>query len=126
MADTVLNTIKAAIVPVVIKRGDTTVFTIPLYDPNNNNDPVDLSVYVGGFRAQVKVDEERTDKVIELLSSAPPEIVASGHELTFTITSTKAAVKYGRYVWDVEGLGAAESPQTIIEGTFEVSQDVSR
>ena len=124
MADTDFNTVHAAIVNVVIKRGDAVVFTIPLYDPNNNNDPVDLSGYTR-FLAQIKVDDGRETSLIELDSDSSPEIVQGGandHELTFTITSTKSAVKKGIHTWDVE----ADGDTTLIEGSFEVSQDVTR
>ena len=128
MADNIVNAIIAALVDVSIKRGDAAVFTIPLYDPNNANDPVDLSVY-SRFVAHVKIDKLRDSEVISLDSDVPPEIVQGGtddNELTFTITSTKSDVKYGKYVWDVEGIGGSQDPTTLIEGSFEVSQDVTR
>jgi len=121
MADTDYNAIVAALVNVVIKRGDAAVFTIPLYDPNNASAPVDLSVYTR-FVAQVKVDDGRETSIIELDSDVAPEIVQSSNELTFTVTSTKSTVNKGKYVWDVEADGNA----TLIEGSFEVSQDVTR
>ena len=124
MADNTYNAILAAIVDVVIKRGDAVTFTIPLYDPNNNNDPVDLSGYTR-FLAQIKVDSGRETSIMTLDSDVSPEIVQGGtddHELTFTITSTKSDVKTGKYVWDVE----ADGDTTLIEGSFEVSKDVTR
>jgi len=125
MADTDYNAILAALVNVVIKRGDAVEFTIPLYDPNSNNDPVDLSVY-SRFVAHVKIDSLRDTSVISLDSDSAPEIVQSGHELTFAVTKTKSDVKYGIYVWDVEGIGGPQDPTTLIEGSFEVSQDTAR
>lgn len=128
MADNIVNAIIAALVDVSIKRGDAAVFTIPLYDPNNNNAPVDLSVY-SRFVAHVKIDKLRDSEVISLDSDVASEIVQGGtddNELTFTITSTKSDVKYGKYVWDVEGIGGSQDPTTLIEGSFEVSQDVTR
>ena len=125
MAETNYNAIVAALVNVTLKRGDLTVFTIPLYDPNNNNAPVDLSVYTR-FLAQVKVDGQRDESVIVLDSDVAPEIVQVAHELTFTITTTKSTVNRGKYVWDVEGLTATDVPTTLIEGSFEISQDTTR
>ena len=128
MADTDYNAILAAIVNVVVKRGDAVVFTIPLFDPNNNNDPVDLSGY-SRFLAHVKIDSLRTTSIITLDSDASPEIVQGGandNELTFTITKTKSTVKADTYQWDVEAIGGSEDPTTVIEGSFEVSQDTTR
>lgn len=128
MADNIVNAVIAALVDVVIKRGDATVFTIPLYDPNNNNDPVDLSGYTQ-FVAHVKVDKFRETQILTLDSDSAPEIVQGGaddNELTFTITSSKSNVKCGKYVWDVEGIGGTQDPTTLVEGSFEVSQDITR
>lgn len=127
MADEPLNTVKAALVDVVIKRGDTTIFAIPLYDPNDGNNPVDLTVYTS-FKAQVKVDAQRSTSLIELTSGDAEIVVqgASNHELKFTISAAKSAVKLGTYVWDVEAVGGVEDPKTIIEGEFTISQDVTR
>jgi len=127
MATETLNTIKAALVPVIIKRGDETAFTIPLFDPNDDNNPVDLRVYAS-FRAQVKVDSKRDANVMELLS-ADSEIILGGagyNELTFVISPAKSTIKAMEYTWDVEGIGGPQDPKTIVEGSFEVSSDVTR
>jgi len=118
------NTIVACLVNVALKRGDAVSFTIPLYDPNNNNAPVDLSVFTGGFRAQIKVDGHRDNFVIELTS--PTEITVSTNSLTFIISTAKSTVNRGKYVWDVQGIDASAKPTTLIEGDFEISQDTTR
>lgn len=118
------NTIVACLVNVALKRGDAVSFTIPLYDPNNNNAPVDLSVYTR-FLAQVKVDGQRDAAIMEL-DSDNSEITVSTNSLTFIISTAKSTVNRGKYVWDVQGIDASAKPTTLIEGDFEISQDTTR
>lgn len=118
------NTIVACLVNVTLKRGDAVSFTIPLYDPNNNNDPVDLSVYTR-FLAQVKVDGQRDAAIMEL-DSDNSEITVSTNSLTFIISTAKSTVNRGKYVWDVQGIGGPQDPTSLIEGDFEISQDTTR
>ena len=122
MAD--YNTIKAAIVDLYLKRGDQTGFRIALFDPDDSDNPVDLSGY-DSLNMQVKIDELRSTALIELATG--------GSGLTVTGTNTNQIdgvvnhdIKAGVYKYDIEGRTTGLSPKTVVEGDFYYDQDVTR
>jgi len=121
MAD--YNTIKAALVDIFLKRGDQTSFRISLFDPDDSDNPVDLSGY-DSLYMQVKVDALRSDNLIELSTGSGLTITGAGNNQIDGVINHD--IKAGVYPYDIEGRTAGVSPKTVVEGEFYYDQDVTR
>ena len=117
------NTVLAAENDIILKRGDKTTVTFSFTDPNNNDDPFDLSQFTT-LVMQVKWRRESSSNFLEL-SLANGGITVSGASnniISYVFTETQTDLKPGYYWFDVEGDGHT----TVQEGQILIDQDATR
>lgn len=115
-----LNTILAAQLDIDMKRGDTTVFTLTFTDPNDSDNPYDLSVFTS-LKMQARKGK---DVGFELNLSDGLEVTgAENNILTISISAERATLYRDSYKYDIEGIGT--SVTTILEGALRISGDVT-
>lgn len=114
------NTILAGQVTLKIKRGDTVSATFTITDPNDNDNPYDLSVFTT-IVMQIKWHRESNKNFAEL-TLANGDMVISGASNNVLTVDLFTDIKPGMYFFDIEGDGET----TFMEGEYIIDQDVTR
>lgn len=114
------NTILAGQVTLKIKRNDTVPATFTITDPNDSDNPYDLSLFTT-IAMQIKWHRE-SDKVFKELTLAAGDMVVSGASNNILTIDLFTAMKPGMYFYDIEGDGEV----TFMEGEYIIDQDVTR
>lgn len=122
---TTYSTVKAAALDITIKRGDTQSITIPLSDPDDSDNPVDLSGY-NAIRMQIKTNASSAALLDLTLGSGISLGGVDNNELTIDLTYLESAIGASTYKYDIEGTITATSfVRTLVEGDFIVKQDIT-
>ena len=109
----------ATIRNVVVEQG--TSFTLSINTTDANNDPLDLSGY--GLHGQVRKSYYTSSYVSFTVASAVP---TSG-DITISLTSAQtAALKAGRYVYDLKIVSSGGEVTRILEGILSVTPEVTK
>ncbi len=113
------NGILAAIANIKLKKGKTQTLYATLNDPNDSDNPYDLSVF-DSLRAACKRNPNDTE---ELWFFVPTYTGPTNNIMVLPFTETETDLVPGGYNWDVIGLiGTEETP--IIEGQYIISTSV--
>ena len=119
------STIKAAVLDLTIKRGDTQEIILAFTDPDDSNNPVDLSVY-NEIKMQIKKTSNGAAELELTLISGLTVSGVDNNILTIDITSTQAELVAGPYKYDIEGtITADDFVRTLVGGSFVLSQDIT-
>lgn len=118
MAD--YNTILAGQVSFIIKRNDTVSATVTLADPNNSDNPYDLSPFTE-LTMQVKWHRE-SDKFFAELTLTGGELIVSGVDNNVLTINLATGIKPGNFYYDVQ----TDTGVTILEGDYIIDQDGTR
>ena len=116
-----LNTILAAQLDVDIKRRDDVKFTVSFADPNDSNNPFDLSQFT-----TLKMQAANRNNILFTLTLSDGLAVtgAGNEDLTIDISNSRTNILPGDYPYDVEG-ETAGIKTTILEGRLTVKADVT-
>ena len=123
-----LNTILAAQVTFLLKRGDPVSIPLSFTDPNNGDAYYDLSVFTE-LTMQVKTRRNAPTSVATLTLTGGDFTVTGVDDEILTIILDDAAVsiKAAEYFYDVEGVSTANPDGlTILEGLYIIEEDVTR
>ena len=85
-----------------------------------------LSFSLAGKSARCQVREEFGGKVIFTFQTSDSTILISGNVLTLYSTAEKFTLPVGNWVYDIELFTTVDDVQTMIEGTFEVIDQVTK
>jgi len=85
-----------------------------------------LSFSLAGKSARCQVREEFGGKVIFTFQTSDSTILISGNVLTLYSTAANFTIPVGDWVYDIELFTNANDVQTMIEGTFEVIDQVTK
>jgi hypothetical protein len=118
------NTIYAANEDFEIKKGDGISITVIFLDPNDSDNPLDLTQFTD-LIMQVKHNKEDADFLFELKDPALVIGGADNNELSILLTSTETTLYPKDYFYDIQG-NLSGGIRTILEGILKVSGDVTR
>ena len=115
------NLIIAQCVDLTAIRGDNLIFTATFTQDGSD---FDLTIYTG-IRMQIK--RKATDTTAEVEASLGNGLtVVNQNQLQVNIPGTDMEIDSRRYVYDVEGSNADPLVQTILKGTLDILDDVTR
>lgn len=123
-----LNTIVAAQITFLLKRGDPVSIPLTFSDPNNSDNPYDLSVFTE-LTMQVKTRQNAPNASAELtLTGGDFQVSGTSNEvLKIILNETAVTIKAAEYYFDVEGVSPANPDGlTILEGLYIIEEDVTR
>ena len=110
------NGILAAVANIQLKHESTQTLYATLTDPNNGDNPYDLSV----FDSITAICKRAYSDTVELWKLSLTYTGASNNILVLPFTPIETGLVPGEYKWDVVGLtGIEETP--IIEGDFKIN-----
>ena len=120
------STVKAALLNITIKRGNTQSMTIPLSDPDDGDSPVDLSVF-----DELKMEIRKTHNspsVVDLsLGSGLSISGVDDSNIIVDLTPTQANQIADGYRFDIKGTITATSfVETVVEGSFVFEQNITQ
>ena len=113
-----VNAIRAAIANLQIKKNDGVSLVASITDPNNNDLPLDLSLF-SIIRMQVKRSVNDADSLVELSLGSGLTVEGLG-VLRIVLSPTDTGLAASKYVYDVQG-----DDITILEGDFIIVGDVT-
>ena len=123
-----LNTILAAQISLLLKRGDPVSIPLTFTDPNNSDNPYDLSVFTE-LTMQVKTRKISPIAAAELTLTGGDFTVtgASTNVLTIILSLAHVTIKAAEYYFDVNGVSPANPDGlTILEGLYIIDEDATR
>lgn len=111
---------------ICVRRGDSPVIPIQvkaLNDDGTPGDPVDITGY--SFRLTVDPSSEPVDATNNLFSLTGVITDASQGKVQFQPTTAQTGT-VGEFFYDVQMTTTTPSVRTVLWGTFEISQDISK
>ena len=122
MPDVYIGIITAEL-DIILRQGDFHRFEITFYDPNNSNDPYDLTVFSGGLVLEARKTKGKGTADI-ILEETAGELVVSGADdniLALRFDESKTGSCQELY-YDIKGTDG-EGIKTILEGKLTFTRD---